>query len=78
MMFFAPCPTNGVRIEYRLEIETSEVIAVEQLLAAVDSIEAKFHEEIADDLHAQFGGSQFMTAQHHGVCITTRRDGAKK
>lgn len=70
--FFACCPNNGIRIKYRLRIETAEVIPVEQIAAAVDA-EDGFHEEIADRMFARFGGRQVMTADHHGVQIETTR-----
>lgn len=34
--FFAACPNNGVRIEYELSIETTQVLSVEEILAAID------------------------------------------
>lgn len=70
--FFACCPNNGIRIKYRLRIETTDVIPVEQIAAVVDT-EDGFHEEIADRMLARFGGRQVMTADHHGVQIETTR-----
>jgi hypothetical protein len=32
-----------------------------------------YHENIADDLAAKFGGRQCLTAHHHGVDIETVR-----
>lgn len=71
--FFANCPNNGLRIKYRLRIETSETIPVEQVTAKVESISEGFHEEVADELLAAFGGKQTLTADHHGVTIETTR-----
>ena len=71
--FFADCPTNGIRIAYTLRIETSEVLAVETLIATVESVGDGYHEEIADDMHKRFGGVQTLTADHHGVTIETTR-----
>ena len=74
--FFAQCPNNGVRIKYSLRIETASVVSVEEILAAVDLIDQKFHEEIADDLFGRFGGRQTLRAHHHGVDIETVRSAA--
>lgn len=71
--FFGRCPTNGVRISYALQISTQAVIPVEQILMALDNTDHKFHEQIADMLIAKFGGEQTLTADHHGVSITTER-----
>lgn len=74
--FFAQCPNNGARIKYSLRIETASVVSVEEILAAVDLIDQKFHEEIADDLFGRFGGRQTLRAHHHGVDIETVRSAA--
>lgn len=71
--FFAKCPVNAIRVEFDLTINTGEVIKVEDILAEVESIKTGFHEEIADRLHSRFGGSQIMSADHHGVFIETIR-----
>lgn len=71
--FFAKCPTNGVRIHYRLTIERSVPVTVERLIEEVEQIEHGFHEDIADHLFAIFGGAQTMIADHHSVTITTTR-----
>lgn len=71
--FFACCPNNGLRIKYRMRIESAEVIPVEQIIAKVDSITEGYHEGIADDLLLSFGGAQMLVADHHGVLIETMR-----
>lgn len=71
--FFARCPNNDVRIKYRLEIRTTEVLKVESIVKEVDSFVEGFHEELADSLHAAFGGSQTLVADHHSVEIQTER-----
>ena len=73
--FFCRCPNNDARIEYALRIETSEAIAVEQIIDGIelDADEPCFHEELADLLLARFGGTQTLTADHHGVTIETTR-----
>lgn len=69
--FYATCPVNGKWIEYRLRIEHSQMIRVEEL---IDSLPRDgFHEDIADNLFARFGGVQTLTAEHHGVHIATSR-----
>lgn len=71
--FFTNCPNNGLRIKYRLRIETREIIPVEQITAKVEGISEGFHEEVADELLATFGGVQTLVADHHGVTIETTR-----
>lgn len=71
--FFSNCPNNGVRIKYRLRIETGDAIPVEQITAAVESVGDVFHEEAADYLFERFGGVQTLVADHHGVTIETVR-----
>jgi hypothetical protein len=71
--FFATCPNNGIRIRYRLRIETRAALPVEQIIAAVESVGEVFHEDLADQLHRQFGGLQTLTADHHSVTIETTR-----
>jgi hypothetical protein len=76
IQFASRCPTNGVRINYTLRIETREVIPVEQIVAAVEAVESgegAYHEEIADHLAAQFPGAHLLSAMHHGVLIETTR-----
>ena len=71
--FFTNCPNNGLRIKYRLRIETREIIPVEQITAKVEGISEGFHEAVADGLLATFGGVQTLVADHHGVTIETTR-----
>ncbi len=78
--FACNCPTNGVRNNYTLRIEATEVISVEQIVAVIESIESGepvFHEEIAGQLAARFPGRHTLKAHHHGVDIETQRDGVK-
>lgn len=72
--FFATCPVNKVRVEYDLTITTDgAIIQVEELLEVVNGMRKGFHEAIADQLFAHFGGCQTLKAFHHGVWITTER-----
>lgn len=71
--FIVNCPTNGEGIIYRLRIEHTDVILVEHLKTACSLWKTGYHEDIADDLHARFGGFQVMEAVHHGVTILTER-----
>ena len=71
--FFAQCPTNGDRVKYHLTIKSVDQIPVEQIIAKVDSIDEGYHEDIADQLRASFGGDQVLTADHRGVSIETIR-----
>ena len=71
--FFANCPNNGMRILYTLRIETTEMIPVEQIIARVEGAGETYHEELADELLLSLGGKQTLTADHHGVTITTTR-----
>ena len=77
--FFARCPKNGLRIDYTLTVERSEEddadghLLVEDLVDAVSLLDRGFHEDLADQLHREFGGRQMLTADHHGVTIQTVR-----
>lgn len=76
--FVATCPNNGQPIIYTLRIEViaSRMIQVEHITTATTLHRSGFHEAIADDLHARFGGRQVLTAHHHGVDIETIRGAA--
>lgn len=74
--FFANCPNNGIRIKYRLRIESPIPISVEQITAAVEATGEGFHEDIADAFAQRLRGYQVLTADHHGVTIETTRQGA--
>lgn len=71
--FFAACPANGIRIKYALRIDSPTGLMVETILSAVQSIERGYHEAIADELLRLLGGTQILTADHHGVHIETTR-----
>lgn len=71
--FFARCPANGIRIKYTLVIETTKTIRVELIVSRIEVIREGFHEALADELHAAFGGKQTLTADHHSVVIETER-----
>jgi hypothetical protein len=71
--FFCLCPVNQVRIKYALAIKTPNMVPVEEILAVVESQHEGYHEDIADELLKRFGGEQTLTADHHGVQITTER-----
>lgn len=76
--FTAPCCNNGLSVVYDLEIEVSSVefIMVEDIQAAcaeAAKLDRPYHENIADFLHARFGGAQAIRAHHHGTDIETRR-----
>lgn len=73
--FFAKCPTNNVRIHYTLEIQTTELLMVEDILEFVEDNTANhvYHEALADVFAGVFPGVQIMRANHHGVTIETVR-----
>lgn len=71
--FFSYCPSNDVRVHYKLVIQTKAVIIVEDLLAELRNQHRNYHEKIADELHEKFGGKQTLTAFHHGVLIESTR-----
>lgn len=72
--FVANCPNNGHAIIYTLRIETVDrMIYAEHIVTATSLIKEGFHEQIADDLYARFGGRQTLHAHHHGVDISTVR-----
>jgi hypothetical protein len=74
--FAVSCPVNGESVHYRLAIETTRKIMVEDIQKALAEVEGKaaFHEDIADALFAKLGGfRQTLTAHHHGTDIETVR-----
>lgn len=76
--FTGPCPNNGMAVTYRLEIRTTWVIMVEDIVQAcidAQTAERPYHETIADNLYVKFGGEQIMVGFHHGCEIETRRGG---
>lgn len=80
IQFAANCPTNGVRTNFTLRIDSPAMVMVEELVAYVEAIESgapAFHEEIADRLAERFRGAHTLTAWHHGVLIETKRTGAE-
>lgn len=72
--FSTLCPNNAVAIHYVLEIETTRMIPVEEIVEACQ-VEKAFHEALAETLILRFGGRQTLRAHHHGVDIETRRGG---
>lgn len=78
IQFHCNCPVNGIRIGYRLRIETTEVVPVEQIVAVIEAVESgepAYHEELADQLASRFPGKHTMAAHHHGVDVETIRTG---
>lgn len=73
LTFTSRCPVDDAAIVYSLEIRTRSTIKVETLLDATRAFERAFHEDIADQLHALFGGLQHLRAVHSGVTIKTER-----
>lgn len=71
--FIAACPADGDLIVYLLEIKTHQMLRVEHLRTSTALIKSGYQEQIADDLHARFGGEQRITATHQGVEIETLR-----
>lgn len=71
--FIAACPSDGDAILYILEIKSSQMLRVEHLRTATALIKSGYQEQIADELHARFGGEQRITATHQGVEIETLR-----
>lgn len=69
--FTAQCPSDNELISYRGEMRTTKMVMVEDLIAALPK--HGYHETIADDLHARFGGCQTLCAVHQGVEIETVR-----
>lgn len=71
--FVATCPADGEPITYCGEISSPVMIRVEHINAVTASVREGFHEDIADLLLRELGGTQVITAVHQGVTITTRR-----
>ena len=76
-LFTATCPVNEQPICYTLTVEVPDavVLRAEDILAAIDAQRRGLHEDIADHLWVALGGKQTLLAEHHGVFITTVREG---
>lgn len=80
--FASNCPENGEAILYSLEIQKAERILVEHIKTACALHRRGYHEDIAADLQARFGGDTRLIANHHGVEIeshltASKTDGAR-
>lgn len=75
--FSALCPQHGTRLKFRLAIHSRDAIAVDDIRGATKDVRAIGHEALADQLYERLGGTQYMTADHHGVVISTRRPYAR-
>lgn len=75
--FQARCPSDGLLIDYSLEITTTgRVILAEDLQDWANSQSGpSYHENLADRAWLCFGGFHRMTAIHQGVAIETIRQG---
>jgi hypothetical protein len=75
--FFAKCPSNAARVRYTLEIQSSQMVMVEDINAVLlsDEFREGYHEQLADRLALLLPGHQTMRAFHHGVQIETVREG---
>lgn len=74
--FIATCPNDGARIAYTICIESDDVLMAEAIEAACRFTDSVYHEILADELHAKFGGRQRIEARHGKVDITTVRNAA--
>lgn len=72
--FHAGCPSDNDIINYHLTISSESKIYVEHINTACKLLGSRYHEDIADILHSQFGGVQEIVAVHQGVQITTIRN----
>lgn len=71
--FVSQCPANGLYIIFHLEIQTKQMVMVDEIKDFARTLAKQYHEPIADALHEKFGGYQILIAKHHGVEIETRR-----
>lgn len=71
--FTAICPNDGEVIIYSLEIHSLGIIYVEHINTATALIKKGIQEQIADSLHATFGGELILKAVHQGVEIESLR-----
>lgn len=76
--FSALCPSDGATVIYHLCLKTEAVVMAENITTACQFSTPKYHEALADELHAKFGGKQKISALHQGVHITTTRGPAPR
>lgn len=71
--FVCACPDGGELITYSVSIVTGRFANIRDLMTWHHG-PAKYHETIADEMFAAFGGEQTITATHQGVYIVTERE----
>ena len=71
--FSARCPADGANIEYAAEICANTMIRVESIHLHLTDIKEGFQEELADAMHAAFGGKLSIRGVHQGIEILSLR-----
>lgn len=71
--FSSRCPVDGECIAYSLTICATHRILAEDIVTACGGFREALHEDIADALHDQLGGTQTLRARHGHVEIETVR-----
>lgn len=71
--FVCNCPNNSEAIVYTLDIQSEEMIMVEDIKTATKRHLSAFHETLADSLYRALGGRQVLSAHHHGVDVVSER-----
>lgn len=73
--FVSRCPNDGTDVTYYLEIISNQMIMLEDINELiVGKFKVGFHEQIADELFAKFGGKQSIMAKHKLGRIHTIRE----
>ena len=75
--FSVVCPNDKESIQFNLSITTAETIFVEDIKTFLEGHKEAFQEDLANKLHAKFGGRQVIKAIHQDVLITTCRGSDK-
>lgn len=70
--FVSKCPIDLEPIIYSLEIYKDDFISAEAIEKAC-KVEMTLHENLANNLHREFGGRQVLKARHGRVDIETIR-----
>lgn len=71
LTFARRCPVNDALDRYELRVETTRLVKVEDILAAVDALPEKaFQEDITTTLAAKLGCQVTTIGYHSGVKTT--------
>lgn len=70
--FNVRCPRGGDLISYRLHISAEHQISYDEIRKTCD-VPLALHEDLADHLFTELGGTQTLTGKHGSMWVRTKR-----